>query len=165
MSRYIEPGGPSRWSQGTPQHVDLVPSAGGYISQPVEPNLPRFEPKVLLRRYWVLLLILPLAGILAGAVTVVLTAPVYKARVMLEMQGINEAWLRNSLDTAASYDSNEVNIQTQIHLLRSGPFLRRVFLRLQTETVPLAPAGTGLFSRLRQRFLPDTQDLWRAVSA
>ena len=158
MSRYIEPGGPSRWSQGTPQHIDLVPSAGGYISQPVEPNLPRFEPKVLLRRYWVLLLILPLAGILAGAVTVVLTAPVYKARVMLEMQGINEAWLRNSLDTAASYDSNEVNIQTQIHLLRSGPFLRRVFLRLQTETVPLAPAGTGLFSRLRQRFLPDTQD-------
>ena len=157
MSRYIEPGVPGRWSQGD-GHVDLVPSAAGYVPQPVDTGMQRIEPLVLMRRYWILILILPLAGLLTGAVSVVLTSPVYRSRVLLEIQGINEAFLRNSLDTAASYDSNEVNIQTQIHLLRSGPFLWRVHERLQSETVPLTPSGNDFFSRLRQRFRPDTQD-------
>lgn len=113
---------------------------------------------VLFGRYWGLLVILIILGAAGGVASVVFDSPVYKARVMLEVQGINEAWLRNSIDSATSFDSNDVNIQTHIQLLRGGPFLRVVFERLQTESVPLAPVGTDIFSRLRQRFRPSTQD-------
>jgi capsular exopolysaccharide synthesis family protein len=51
-----------------------------------------------------------------------------------------------------------VNIQTQVNILRGGSFLKRGADRMQSETVPLAPTGQDLFSRLRQRLHPATQD-------
>ena len=112
----------------------------------------------ILRRYWLLILLLAVLGAVGGVASVVVDSPVYRARVLLEVQGINEAWLKNSLDSSTTYESHEVNIQTQIQLLRGGPFLNRVFERLQSETVPLTPVGTDIFSKLRQRVRPDTQD-------
>src|SRR5579859_3403882 len=98
----------------------------------------------LLRKYWLLLIVLTALGAAGGFASVVLSTPMYRARLLVEVQNINEAFLKNSVD-ATTYDSTEVSIQTQINILRSGPFLRRGADRLQSETVPLAPTGQDLF--------------------
>ena len=51
-----------------------------------------------------------------------------------------------------------MDIQTQVNILHSETFLRRGAERMQSETVPLAPTGRDIFSRLRQRIHPVTQD-------
>ncbi len=112
----------------------------------------------LVKKYIWLALILVVLGVAGGVISVALSTPVYKVRTMLEVQGINEAWLRNSFEAAASFDSTQVNIQTQITLLKSGPFLQRVYDRLQAETVPPPPAQADFFSRIRRRIRTDTQD-------
>jgi succinoglycan biosynthesis transport protein ExoP len=55
-------------------------------------------------------------------------------------------------------ETSEVDIQTQVNILHSDSFLRRGAERMQSETVPLAPTGRDIFSRLRQRIHPVTQD-------
>src|SRR5712691_2160288 len=59
----------------------------------------------LARKYVWLGLALMLLGALGGVASVVLSSPIYKVRTMLEVQGINEAWLRNSFEVATSYES------------------------------------------------------------
>ena len=66
--------------------------------------------------------------------------------------------LKNSTVDSGDFEATEVNIQTQISILRSGTFLKRGADRLQSESVPLAPTGRDIFSRLRQRIHPATQD-------
>ena len=111
----------------------------------------------LFRRYWPLVIVLIILGAAGGFISVLLSTPMYRARLLVEVQNVNEAFLKNSVD-ATTYDSTEVSIQTQINILRSGPFLRRGADRLQSETVPLAPTGQDLFSRLRERVHPATRD-------
>jgi capsular exopolysaccharide synthesis family protein len=86
----------------------------------------------------------------------------FKARVLLEVQGVNEAFLKNTLDSA-SFEANDINIETQVIILKSGSFLKRGADRLQSDTVPLMPVGKGLFSRIRQRFRPEDQDPLESV--
>ena len=117
----------------------------------------KLEPLKLLRRYWMLVVALMMLGASAGFASVVLSSPSYQARLLLEVQGVSEALTKNSMD-AVPFDSTEVGIQTQVNILRSGSFLRRGADRLQSESVPLAPTGRDLFSRLRQRVNPATQD-------
>jgi capsular exopolysaccharide synthesis family protein len=112
----------------------------------------------LIRKYGPIGLVLAVLGAGAGVASVVLSEPVYQVRVLLELQGINEAWLKNSFETAASYDSNQVNIQTQIKLLQGGPFLRRVSDRLSAETIPPPPQQVDFFARLRKRVHTQDQD-------
>ena len=112
----------------------------------------------LIRKYGPIGLVLAVLGAGAGIASIVLSQPVYQVRVLLELQGINEAWLKNSIETAASYESNQVNIQTQIKLLQSGPFLRRVSDRLSAETIPPPPQQVDFFARLRKRVHSDDQD-------
>jgi polysaccharide biosynthesis transport protein len=116
---------------------------------------PHLRP--LIRKYWLLLVVLMIFGAGAGFTSVVLSAPRYKARLLLEAQTLNDAWLKNSFN-ATTFEANEVNIQTQISILRGGMFLKRGAERMQSETVPLAPTGRDFFSRLRQRIHPATQD-------
>ena len=131
----------------------FVPAAVEELSTPGARDYLR-----LVRKYIWLGVLLVLAGVAGGVASVVLSSPIYKVRIMLELQGINEAWLKNSFEVAATYDSNQVNIQTQIKLLQSGPFLQRVYDRLQAETVPPAPVQSDFFSRLRRRIRNDVQD-------
>jgi polysaccharide biosynthesis transport protein len=146
------------------RYLDLLPSSSSrdaFYPASAIPNGPetaKVEIGDLFRRYRLLLFAMVLIGSAGGIASVILVSPVYKSRVMIEVQGVNEAWLKNSFDTASTYDSNEVGIQTQIQLLKGGPFLRRVLERLQSETVPLAPVGSDIFSRLRQKVRPSTQD-------
>ncbi len=111
----------------------------------------------LLRRYWMLLALFLILGASAGFTSVVLSSPSYRATCVLEIQGNSETLAKGSIDTM-QFDASEVGIQTQINILRSGSFLRRGAERLQAETVPLAPRGRDLFSRLRQRVSPATLD-------
>jgi succinoglycan biosynthesis transport protein ExoP len=112
----------------------------------------------LTAQYWWVLLFLMVLGAGAGVVSVVLSSPMYKSRLLIEVRD-NEGLLREGLlSGGGSADSNEINIQTQINILRGGSFLKRGADRMQSESVPLAPTGSDFFSRLRQRLHPATQD-------
>lgn len=108
----------------------------------------------LVRKYGLALLGLMILGAAGGFVSVVFSSPMYRTRLLLEVMGANPM-LRNSAESA---ETSEIDIQTQINILRSGSFLKRGADRLQSETVPLAPTGRDLFSRLRQRVRPAIQD-------
>jgi succinoglycan biosynthesis transport protein ExoP len=143
---------------------DLDPMSGGTPRQQyvladgnAEAGGSSLTPGNFIRKYWLLLVLMIVFGAAAGFWSVVVSSPMYKARLLLEVKGVNEAWLKNSFEVAA-FEANEVNIQTQINILRSTNFLKRGADRLQSETVPLAPTGTDLFSRLRQRIRPATRD-------
>ena len=114
-----------------------------------------FELGRLLRKYWLLLLILTIFGAAAGFVSVVLSTPMYRASLMLEVQ--NSGGLLRPGD-GGSAEANEVDIQTQVQILRSGTFMKRGADRMQSDSAPLAPTGRDLFSRLRQRIHPATQN-------
>src|SRR5580704_6720734 len=49
----------------------------------------------LIRRYWLLLLALMIFGAAAGFTSVVLSSPMYKARLLLEVQGVNSALFKD----------------------------------------------------------------------
>ena len=123
-----------------------------------EQSGPSFDIGQLIRRYWLLLFFLMLLGAAAGFTSVVLSAPMYKTRLLLEVQGGSEIMFKDNLMMAAGDGNNDVNIQTQVSILHSGTFLKRGADRMQSESVPLAPTGRDIFSRLRQRLHPATQD-------
>src|SRR5579884_3146784 len=116
---------------------------------------PSLNVRAIIRRYWALLLTLVVLGAGAGFLAVVLSTPMYKAHLMLEMQ--NPAGITPG-DNSRSASDGQLDIQTQIVVLRTGQFLKRGADRLQSESVPVAPLGQDLFSRLRQRIHPATQD-------
>lgn len=140
---------PGRWGAERPHYIDAAETAA--------PEMP-FDIRLLLRRYWILIAGLVSLGALLGFVSVVLKSPMYRAGLLLEVESVNEALLKNSLD-GSSLQANDVNIQTEIAILKSGAFRQRGAERLRTETVPLnPPAGKDIFSRLRERFRPATRD-------
>ncbi len=136
------------------------------ISHPayVVPN-GHFEPEAaqnfnvlaVLRKYWLLLLALMLLGSAAGFASVVLSSPMYKTLLLMEVTNTASGLLQTG-GQPASTETSEVDIQTQVNLLHSDGFLRKGAERMQAETVPLAPTGRDIFSRLRQRIHPVTQD-------
>jgi polysaccharide biosynthesis transport protein len=120
-----------------------------------EPVRVPFDVGRLVRRYWWLLLAFMILGAAAGLASVVLSSARYRTRLLLEV-GILSGITRSA--DVTNFEGNEVNIQTQINILRSGTFLKRGAERLQSDSVPLAPTGRDIFSRLRQRIHPATQD-------
>jgi capsular exopolysaccharide synthesis family protein len=119
---------------------------------------PSMDIGQLIRRYWLLLFLLMIVGAAAGFTSVVLSSPMYKARLLLEVQGGSEITFKDNLMMAANDGNNDVTIQTQVGILHSGTFLKRGADRMQSESVPLAPTGRDIFSRLRQHLHPATQD-------
>lgn len=111
----------------------------------------------LLRRFWLLLLALMILGAAAGFASIVLSSPMYKTLLLMEVQN-SVSGLPQAAGSQGNAETSEVDIQTQVNILHSGSFLRRGAERMQAETVPLAPTGRDIFSRLRQRIHPVTQD-------
>jgi capsular exopolysaccharide synthesis family protein len=111
----------------------------------------------LLRKYWLLFGVMLLVGAAAGFASVVLSSPMYKAHLLLEVQNSNTAMPKEAA-YAGSPATTEEDIQTQVNILHSATFLKRGADRMQADSVPLAPTGRDLFSRLRQRIHPATQD-------
>ena len=82
----------------------------------------------------------------------------YKTLLLMEVQNTSSALPQRAGAQQPATETSEVDIQTQVNILHSGSFLRRGAERMQSETVPLAPTGRDIFSRLRQRIHPVTQD-------
>jgi capsular exopolysaccharide synthesis family protein len=118
---------------------------------------PALNVLVLARRYWLLLVCFLILGAAVGFSSVVLSSPMYKTLLLLEVQNETSPMTAGG-QAQASPETSEVDIQTQVNILKSGTFLRRGAERMQSETVPLAPTGRDIFSRLRQRIHPVTQD-------
>ena len=150
---------------------DLVPAKATLFQDPVRaPQMvlnaesdgggDKIDPARLLRKYWLLLAALMIFGAVGGFFSVVLSAPRYRSRLLVEVRNDNGNLPKDigGGGGGESPDNNEINIETQISILRSNSFLKRGADRMQAETVPLAPAGRDIFSRLRQRIHPATQD-------
>ncbi|MGD0434823.1 MAG: polysaccharide biosynthesis tyrosine autokinase [Bryobacteraceae bacterium] len=136
----------------------IVENGRQYYQSPAasaEETAPSADIKGIIRRHWFLLLVLLLVGAAGGFASVVLSSPRYKTRLLLEVGNGGGTYTKNGLESA---EGTEVDIQTQVSILRSGTFLKRGAERLQQDSVPLAPTGRDLFSRLRQRIHPATQD-------
>jgi polysaccharide biosynthesis transport protein len=113
----------------------------------------------LIRKYWLMLLLLVLLGAVGGGASVLLTSPMYRAHLLLEVRNIPiVSTVPGNSAAGFSSEDTQINIQTQINILRSGTFLKRGAERMQAESVPLAPTGQDFLSRLRQRVRPTTQD-------
>jgi capsular exopolysaccharide synthesis family protein len=123
-----------------------------------EPEPPQaFNVFDILRRYWLLLLSFLIFGSVVGFASIVLSSPMYKTLLLMEVQNTPSGLTQNGAPQSNS-ETSEVDIQTQVNILHSDSFLRRGAERMQSETVPLAPTGRDIFSRLRQRIHPVTQD-------
>jgi succinoglycan biosynthesis transport protein ExoP len=132
----------------TPRHAYPVADEAAEESSPLQIGR-------LLRKYWLLLLGLMILGSAGGFVSVILSSPMYRSQLMLEIQS-SSGLLRQGENSSA--ESSDIDIQTQVQILRSGSFLKRGFERMQTDSAPLAPTGPDVFSRLRQRIRPATQN-------
>ncbi len=155
------------------QDQDLVPTENS-----LSPDIPRqpyvllsptgefaentINPGRLLRKYWMLLAAMMILGLSAGFFSVVLTAPRYRGRLLMEVQSSTGSLTKFGAEGNGGDQNYEVTIETQIGILNSGSFLRRGADRMQAETPPLVPTGRDIFSRLRQRIRPATQDLVEA---
>ncbi|HYL36133.1 MAG TPA: polysaccharide biosynthesis tyrosine autokinase [Bryobacteraceae bacterium] len=112
----------------------------------------------LVRKYWLLLVIVMVLGAVAGFASVVLSSPSYKSHLLLEVQSSVGSYSKGTFSDSVNVEASEIGIQTQVSILRSRSFLMRGAERLQQDSVPLAPTGQDIFSRLRQRVHPVTQD-------
>lgn len=108
------------------------------------------------RRYiWLILLFLVL-GAAGGFGSVILTTPLYRSRLMLEMQPTRNPMSSDSGGTNAVQE--EAQLQTQMMMMRSGAFLKRVLTRMQTETLPVAPVRNDFFTKLRTKLRPEMRN-------
>jgi succinoglycan biosynthesis transport protein ExoP len=111
----------------------------------------------LARRFWLLLLALMILGSAVGFASIVLSSPMYKALLLMEVQNTSTGLPQNGVQQTNN-ETSEVDIQTQVNILHSGSFLRRGAERMQAEAVALPTTGRDIFSRLRQRIRPVNQD-------
>ncbi|MGP0071156.1 MAG: hypothetical protein ACLPWF_04390, partial [Bryobacteraceae bacterium] len=119
---------------------------------------PKIDAGRLLRRYWLLLAVLMVVGAGAGFLSIAVITPMYRTKLLMEVQNSNASLPKGAGYQAGPQEDNDVNIQTQIGIMRSGSFLKRGADRMTSEIPPLAPTGHDIFSRLRQRMRPTTQD-------
>jgi capsular exopolysaccharide synthesis family protein len=133
-----------------------LPVPAGEIVVDGGPPAPRPEYGRLIRKYIVLGILLVLLGAGAGFVSVAFFAPLYRARAVIEIQSGNDSFLK--MRQEGGDESISVNIQTQIQLLRSVSFLRKVVGRLQLETVPPAPVQSDIFTKMRNRLKTVSQE-------
>ena len=133
-----------------------LPVPAGEFVVEAAPPARRPEYGRLVRKYIVLGILLVLLGGGTGFLSVAFFPPMYKARAVIEIQSANDNFLK--MRQEGGEDSIQVNIQTQIQLLRSVSFLRRVVSRLQLETVPPAPVQSDIFAKLRNRLKTVSQD-------
>jgi len=133
-----------------------LPVPAGEIVVDPTPPAPRPEYGRLVRKYILLGILLVLLGGGAGFVSVAFFSPMYKARAVIEIQSGTDNFLKQRQD--GGDDALQVNIQTQIQLLRSVSFLHRVVGRLELETVPPAPIQSDIFAKLRNRLKTVSQE-------
>lgn len=105
-----------------------------------------FELLPFLKKYVWLLLLMAVVGSGLGFVSVIFGTPMYSSRMLLEIQPI-----RSKNRNGGSDQHDEAVLQTQILMMRSGTFLRKVVNRIQAETLPVAPVRNDFFTKLRTK--------------
>jgi succinoglycan biosynthesis transport protein ExoP len=166
--QYLSNGGNDELNYNLVREDFRLPYAGRHPytteNAPTEGTEGSFNLGSLLRQYWVLLVTLLILGASAGFVSVVLSSPMYRSRLMIELQNPNEALLRSVGGNGVS-ETSDVDIQTQVSILQSRTFRKRGADRMQADSPPLAPTGRDMFSRLRQRIRPATENPMEAAQA
>lgn len=111
----------------------------------------------LLRRYIWLILLLVLLGLVGGFVSIIVATPMYRSRLLIDIQPprTTERQAANTEDTL---------LQTQMMMIRSGGFLRRVAERIQNETLPVAPVRNDFFTKLRTKLRPEMRNSAQLMS-
>jgi succinoglycan biosynthesis transport protein ExoP len=151
-----------------PGYIDLAPE-----SRPEEDLAGtgiRDYVYALLRRKW-MVLSLALAGLVVGVAAIVPKPLPYLARVSVEVQGVNENFMKmNEVDPQAAsgmYGASGLNIMTQVRILNSSTLRRRALDKLERETIPSLPpqgGGTAAFvNRLRGSLGLNTSEPTRAL--
>lgn len=114
----------------------------------------------LLRRYATLAVLLTIVGGLGGAFAVVMTAPVYRADALIEVEPMNGGVLK--MQAMQQYlgegggDGNQVDLLTQTRIIMSSAFLQRVLQRLKlNEDTSTPPVQAGIFAKLRRVLKPE----------
>ncbi len=106
-----------------------------------------------LRDYWRMcarrkgaVLLLSFLGAAAGVLLTLPQTPVYRARVSLEVQGVNEDFLKlrdvNPTTTSMSY-SPEVDLQTQVRVLESQSLIERAVRAVEPDKWPMLKGQNG----------------------
>src|ERR1039458_5041443 len=111
-----------------------------------------FQAGRLLRKYWLLLLSLMLLGAAGGFVSVILSSPMYKSKLMLEVQSSN-GLLRPG--EGGNAETTEEDIQTQVArsddrrvssdlvILSSPMYKSKLMLEVQSSNGLLRPGEGG----------------------
>ena len=102
--------------------------------------------RILQRRRNTVILI-ALAGMIAGFIYTVPQTPIYQARTVIEIQSLNTDFL-NMRDVEPNTDESDydptIEVQTQVHILQSNSLLDRVTQKLDAEAKNLDPPPTRL---------------------
>lgn len=104
---------------------------------------------------------LALLGLLISLVFTLQEPLVFAAKTTVEVQNLNENFMRLSeVDPqSGSYTATEYNIQTQLRVLDSASLKRRVLERLEREAIPLPPPPDTYLTKLRSKFQRSTPDI------
>jgi polysaccharide biosynthesis transport protein len=111
----------------------------------------------LLRKHAWLVAALLVLGAAGGFVSVIFATPMYRSRLLLDIQQ------PRSLERPAS-NADDTNLQTQMLMIRSGSFLRRVAERIQSETLSVSPVRNDFFTKLRTRLRPEMRNSSQLMS-
>jgi polysaccharide biosynthesis transport protein len=109
----------------------------------------------LIRKYFLLGVLLVAAGTVGGICMVLFQTPIYKARILLEVQPLSSTVLQNGMDPFATlFSMDSVSVQTEVRLLDSGPFRGRVLEQMAGMAPPPPPPANDFFGRLRMYIRP-----------
>jgi capsular exopolysaccharide synthesis family protein len=137
----------------------LAPLTGGGEEFGSAPPPSGIDVRALIRRYGWLALALPLLGLTAGVVNGIRKAPLYRSRLVAEVQGISETFIRNSGDPYSSrYEASSVNLQTQIKLLESGVFTKKIADRIRQEIKPQPISRDDIFGKAHEKLIEGGSD-------
>src|SRR5262245_29136199 len=125
------------------------------ISQLESPS-PLVEYWKILRRYRWAILLITLAGALAGLLVALPQTKVYRSQTTVEIQAFNENLLNTrEVDPSASatdYYAAETNLPTQIKIIQSQTLVSRVLKKLKLDRNPAAVEQPGRLSVWRRAF-------------
>lgn len=111
----------------------------------------------LVRRYWMLLTGLALLGAIVGFTSVVLSSPMYRSILLLELQNPNGGLLRGG-EGGGGFETSEVDIQTQVSILQSASYRNKAAEQMRNDSVPLPTAGHDLFAKIRSKIHPSNEN-------
>jgi capsular exopolysaccharide synthesis family protein len=148
---------------GYPSRGDLAPRGSDYLRQggpedirsysvAAPGTLPEYY-QILRRHKWTVILI-AMAGALAGIFTTLFQTPVYEARILMEIQDLNDNFMNLKQVSPVSEGGGwggQSDIQTQIKILQSENLIKRAMAKVKENGASdRMTSETGLTATLRR---------------